>query len=54
MVERVYMHLAPETFEQAISRLPRVPLVYMDNVVQLEKHRENKGKADEGRAESAY
>ncbi|MBW2719108.1 MAG: tyrosine-type recombinase/integrase [Deltaproteobacteria bacterium] len=54
MVERVYMHLAPETFEQAIARLPRVPLVYMDNVVQLEKHRENRDKTDEGRAESAY
>jgi len=54
MVQRVYMHLAPETFEQAISKLPSVPPVYMDNVITLEKHRENEVDAEEGRAESAY
>jgi integrase len=54
MVQRVYMHLAPETFEQAIAKLPSVPPVYMDNVVPIEKHWENRGDVEEGRAESAY
>jgi integrase len=54
MVQRVYGHLAPETYAEAIAKMPRVPTVSQAVVIPIETHRKNGDHRGKDCAENTY